>query len=86
MIMALRINIAKCIPNQRNPFTPYKTCLKVRRDSKKIIHNVPYFRSKLTSIIIYRPDVLGLTKRFTYNEVVDFTDYSDDVIYKIDIT
>lgn len=88
MVMALGINITKCMPNQRNPLDPCETCLKVRRESKKTIHNVPCVRYNLTSITIYRPDVdvLGLTKRFTHNELGDVTDYSDDVIYTINIT
>lgn len=55
----------------------------MRRDSKKTIHNLPCLRYKVTSIVTYRPGGLGLTKRFTHTKVVDVTEYTDNIIYEI---
>lgn len=80
--------MAKCVPNEldTSPLAPCATCLGVRRDSKKIIHDVPCIRFKVTSMAVYRPGGLDYTKRFDHTKVVDVTDYSDNAIYDIEIT
>lgn len=57
----------------------------MRKDSKKIIHNIPCLRFKVTSMAIYRPGGLGLTKRFTHTMVIDIHSYSDNTIYDIEM-
>jgi hypothetical protein len=80
--------MAKCVPNEldKGPLAPCVTCLRVRRDSKKLLHDVPCVRLKMTSMALYRPGGLGYTQRFDHTKVVDVTDYSDDVFYDIGIT
>ena len=80
--------MTKCVPNEvdKGPFAPCLTCLKVRRDSKKILHDVPCIRFKVASMAVYRPGGLDYTQRFDHTKVVDITDYSDDAFYDIEIT
>ncbi|AEO63173.1 uncharacterized protein THITE_2108076 [Thermothielavioides terrestris NRRL 8126] len=78
----------RCVPNKndsKSPLAPCETCLKVRRDSKKTIHNIPCLRVKVTSMEIYRRGGLGLTKRFDHTNVLDVSDHVDDVVYDIEI-
>ncbi|KAK3906363.1 hypothetical protein C8A05DRAFT_40787 [Staphylotrichum tortipilum] len=79
----------RCIPNKEDSTSrvaPCETCLKVRRDSKKTIHNIPCLRFKVTSMSIYRPGGLGLTREFTYTMVVDVPGSRDNLIYNIEMT
>ncbi|KAK3297180.1 uncharacterized protein B0H64DRAFT_320431 [Chaetomium fimeti] len=79
----------RCVPNEgdpTNPLAPCVTCLKVHRNSKKTIHFTPCLRFKVTSMVVYRAGGLGYTERFDHTKVVDVVDYSDGVIYNIEIT
>ncbi|KAK4100174.1 hypothetical protein N658DRAFT_428222, partial [Parathielavia hyrcaniae] len=76
----------RCVPNKqdsKNPFAPCETCLRVRRDTRKTIHNIPCFRFKVTSMVVYRPGGLGLTKRFSHTKVADVPGTS--AIYDIEV-
>ncbi|KAH6626748.1 hypothetical protein B0J18DRAFT_364509 [Chaetomium sp. MPI-SDFR-AT-0129] len=78
----------RCTPNpsdDTNPFAPCKTCLGVRRDSKKMIHYIPCLRFKLSMMTLYRAGGLNYTQRFDHTKVTDVVDYVDDVIYDIEI-
>lgn len=82
-------DIVQCVPNKldgKSPVAPCETCLKVRRDSKKTIHYIPCLRFKVTSMAVYRPGGLDLTKRFDHTKVMDIADYSDNLTYEINIT
>ena len=82
-------DVAKCIPNKEDSTSrvaPCETCLKVRRDSKKTIHNIPCLRFKVTSMAIYRPGGLGLTREFTHTMVVDISNFTDNLVYNIEMT
>ncbi|KAH6850423.1 hypothetical protein B0I37DRAFT_390553 [Chaetomium sp. MPI-CAGE-AT-0009] len=79
----------RCFPNEldpTNPLAPCQTCLTVRRHSKKTIHFTPCVRFKMTSMVVYRAGGLGYTERFDHTKVVDVVDYSDGVVYNIEIT
>ncbi|KAL2016172.1 hypothetical protein VTK56DRAFT_4112 [Thermocarpiscus australiensis] len=79
----------RCVPNKldsSSPLAPCETCLKVRRNSKKTIHNIPCLRFRVTSIVIYRAGGLDLTKRFTHTQVMDIAEYPDNIIYDIEVT
>src|SRR5690242_7283962 len=72
--------------DRKNPHAPCETCLKVRRDSKKTIHNLPCVRFKVTSMTIYRAGGLGYTMRFDHTKVMDVFDPSNSAVYDIEIT
>ncbi|KAL2261678.1 hypothetical protein VTK26DRAFT_3640 [Humicola hyalothermophila] len=78
----------RCIPNKQddqNPLAPCETCLKVRRDSKKTIHNLPCLRFKVTSITTYRAGGLCLTERFSHTKIADIVDCADHAIYDVEV-
>ena len=83
-----KTDITKCFPNEAdstNPLAPCQTCLKVRRDSMKTIHHIPCIRSKVTSMAVYRPGGLNLTRQFDHNTVVDIASDADGAIYGIEM-
>ncbi|KAK4181520.1 hypothetical protein QBC36DRAFT_306309 [Triangularia setosa] len=64
----------RCRPNQDNPndpLAPCVTCLNVRRESKKTIHNLPCLRYKLASVVLHRDGGLGYTKRFDHTQMIN---------------
>lgn len=87
--MLPKTNVAQCKPNDQDPtnsLAPCKSCLSVRKNSKKTIHYLPCVRFKVTSMVVYRAGGLGYTERFDHTKVVDVVDYSDSAIYDIEIT
>jgi len=50
---------------------PCSTCTSVKKDSRKIIHNLPCRRWKLTEISLDRPGFLGFTRRFSHRQMGD---------------
>ncbi|KAK4203054.1 hypothetical protein QBC40DRAFT_31554 [Triangularia verruculosa] len=62
----------RCRPNTDNPndpLAPCVTCLNVRRESKKTIHNLPCLRYKLSSVVLHRNGGLGYTNRFSHTQM-----------------
>ena len=49
----------------------------------KTIHHIPCIRSKVTSMAVYRPGGLNLTRQFDHNTVMDIASDADDAIYGI---
>ncbi|KAK0735391.1 hypothetical protein B0T21DRAFT_384256 [Apiosordaria backusii] len=80
----------RCRPNTDNPndpLAPCSTCLDVRRESKKTIHNLPCLRQRLSSVVLHRDGGLGYTNRFTHNQLIDIpaSDYADEFITTIEM-
>lgn len=80
----------RCLPNVDNPndpLAPCVTCLKVRRESKKTIHNLPCLRYKLASVVLQRDGGLGYTKRFDHTQLINIraNDWADNHIKVIEM-
>lgn len=82
--------ISQCLADPLDPSGECRTCKNVSKESRKVVHNLPCLRYKMTEITISRTDddrgALELTKRWHGFDMKDIGDWVSPELRKIQLS